>query len=66
VHAHTFMPLPGTPLSRARPGRLAARTALALEHLANRGALYGQWRAQQSIARSLARARARKVRCGAD
>ena len=66
VHAHTFMPLPGTPLARARPGRLAPRTTLALEHLANRGALYGQWRAQQAIARSLARARARTVRCGAE
>jgi radical SAM superfamily enzyme YgiQ (UPF0313 family) len=63
VHAHTFMPLPGTPLSAARPGRLAPRVALELEHLANRGALYGQWRAQQAIARALARGRARKVGC---
>lgn len=63
VHAHTFMPLPGTPLSLARPGRLAPRIALELEHLANRGALYGQWRVQESIARSLARRRARKVGC---
>jgi len=63
VHAHTFMPLPGTPLSGARPGRLAPRMVLELERLAARGALYGQWRAQQSIARSLARRRARKVGC---
>ena len=63
IHAHTFMPLPGTPLSRARPGRLSASTALELEHLANRGALYGQWRAQQAIARALARGRAAGVGC---
>ncbi len=61
IHAHSFMPLPGTPLSDARPGRLAPRTVLALEHLATRGAAYGQWRSQQSIARALARSRARKV-----
>ena len=63
IHAHSFMPLPGTPLSGARAGRLAARTQTALEELAGRGAAYGQWRAQQSVARALARSRARKVGC---
>lgn len=63
IHAHSFLPLPGTPLAEAPAGQLAPHTASALEELAGRGAAYGQWRAQQSIAGALARSRACKVGC---
>ncbi len=53
VHAHTFMPLPGTPTSDAPPGRVTAAVGLDLDRLAARGALYGQWQRQQDVAAEL-------------
>lgn len=55
VHAHTFMPLPGTPTRGARPGTLPPAARLRLERLASRGAAYGQWKRQIATARRLAR-----------
>jgi B12-binding domain/radical SAM domain protein len=54
VHAHAFMPLPGTPWRAAPPGAIDAETARFLEHLASRGRAYGQWRKQEGIAERLA------------
>ncbi|RMG18998.1 MAG: TIGR04013 family B12-binding domain/radical SAM domain-containing protein [Planctomycetota bacterium] len=54
VHGHTFLPLPGTPFRDEAPGRLSAETRAALERLASRGRLYGQWKRQESIATDLA------------
>jgi B12-binding domain/radical SAM domain protein len=53
VHSHTFMPLPGTPLRSAPPGRVSAVTARALDELAGRGRQYGQFRQQQAVAEQL-------------
>jgi B12-binding domain/radical SAM domain protein len=50
VHAHAFMPLPGTPWSGAPPGRVDAETALLLERLASAGRAHGPWRTQEAIA----------------
>ena len=55
VHAHAFMPLPGTPLKSAAPGILDASTTKRLEKLASRGAAYGQWKQQMNAARALGR-----------
>ncbi|NUO52557.1 MAG: TIGR04013 family B12-binding domain/radical SAM domain-containing protein, partial [Polyangiaceae bacterium] len=46
VHAHTFLPLPGTPLGSALPGTVAPELARDLELLEARGRSYGNWRAQ--------------------
>ena len=54
VHAHVFMPLPGTPWTNAAPGRLSESTRLALDRLASTGAAYGQWKEQESIAEGIA------------
>lgn len=54
VHGHTFMPLPGTPLRDAAPGRIDARTRARLDRLAAGGALYGQWARQEGLAQDLA------------
>jgi len=59
VHAHAFMPLPGTPWRDAPPGTVDAETALLLERLASRGRAHGPWRTQQALAR---RAGGRPVR----
>ncbi len=50
VHAHVFMPLPGTPLSFAPPGRLDAHTLKAIHSLLGRGKVFGTWKAQERIA----------------
>jgi B12-binding domain/radical SAM domain protein len=50
IHAHTFMPLPGTPLAKAAPGRVDPSLYPLLDRLASQGQLKGQWRRQQEIA----------------
>lgn len=57
VHGHTFMPLPGTPLKDAPPGRLDPATRARLDRLAAGGGLYGQWARQEELAQDLGRAR---------
>jgi B12-binding domain/radical SAM domain protein len=57
VHSHTFMPLPGTPFRDAPPGDVPSDARLALEQLASKQALYGQWQKQIEIARELAERR---------
>jgi B12-binding domain/radical SAM domain protein len=60
VHSHAFMPLPGTPLSRAEPTPIADDLEAAVARLESRGAAYGQWRQQQRVAADLVQLR-RKV-----
>ena len=54
IHAHAFMPLPGTPLKAADAGELPARIRAQLEQLSSSGKAYGQWRAQEQFAAGLA------------
>ena len=54
VHAHTFMPLPGTPFRAEQPGRVVPELRRRLKTLAAQGALYGQWEQQEVLARDLA------------
>lgn len=53
VHAHSFLPLAGTPLYHAEPSPIDPDTRLALERLSGEGRLFGQWRAQEALARQL-------------
>jgi B12-binding domain/radical SAM domain protein len=62
VHSHTFMPLPGTPLRSAAPGRVSEQTAAALDRLAGQGRQYGQFRQQQQVAEQLVRFVGRRSR----
>ncbi|MGD2207588.1 MAG: TIGR04013 family B12-binding domain/radical SAM domain-containing protein, partial [Anaerolineae bacterium] len=48
---HTFMPLPGTPLEDAPPGRVDPALHPLLDRLASQGHQIGQWRKQEEIAR---------------
>jgi B12-binding domain/radical SAM domain protein len=50
LHTHTFMPLPGTPLESAPPGRVDPALHPILDRLASQGHQIGQWRKQQEIA----------------
>jgi B12-binding domain/radical SAM domain protein len=50
VHAHAFMPLPGTPWARAAPGEIDRATRVLLERLASRGGAHGPWKRQAAAA----------------
>lgn len=50
LHTHTFMPLPGTPLEAAPPGRVDPALHPLLDRLASQGHQIGQWRRQEELA----------------
>lgn len=50
IHAHTFMPLPGTPFWNMPPGKIDPRVKKEIEQLISIGKLYGNWRYQEKIA----------------
>ncbi|HEX5203818.1 MAG TPA: TIGR04013 family B12-binding domain/radical SAM domain-containing protein [Actinoplanes sp.] len=56
IHAHTFMPLPGTPWRDAPPGDVDSETISEVDRLSRRGALYGHWQKQRDHAVRLAAA----------
>jgi B12-binding domain/radical SAM domain protein len=56
IHAHTFMPLPGTPWRDAPPGDVDPETIRQVDQLSRRGALYGHWQRQRDHASRLAAA----------
>ena len=56
IHAHTFMPLPGTPWRDAPPGDVDPATIREVDRLSRRGALYGHWQRQREHASRLAAA----------
>ncbi|MDY7090122.1 MAG: TIGR04013 family B12-binding domain/radical SAM domain-containing protein [Actinomycetota bacterium] len=56
IHAHTFMPLPGTPWRDAPPGDVDPATISEVDRLSQRGALYGHWQKQRAHAQRLAAA----------
>ncbi|GAA0736536.1 TIGR04013 family B12-binding domain/radical SAM domain-containing protein [Dactylosporangium roseum] len=56
IHAHTFMPLPGTPWRDAPPGDVDPETIRAVDRLSQQGALYGHWQRQREHAQRLAAA----------
>jgi radical SAM superfamily enzyme YgiQ (UPF0313 family) len=60
VHTHTFIPLVGTPLADAPPGRVDGETRRALGRLAGRGKQFGSWQRQERLRRELAAFRARR------
>ncbi|HET8725071.1 MAG TPA: TIGR04013 family B12-binding domain/radical SAM domain-containing protein [Anaeromyxobacteraceae bacterium] len=51
IHAHAFLPLPGTPWAGAGPGRIDERTRELLLRLAGSGRLSGPWMRQEALAR---------------
>ena len=56
IHAHTFMPLPGTPWRDAPAGDVDPETIREVDRLSQRGALYGHWQRQRDHASRLAAA----------
>lgn len=54
IHAHAFMPLPGTPWRDAEPAFIPVATLTELDRLARQGASYGHWRKQAEHSSRLA------------
>ena len=48
IHAHTFIPLPGTPLENTPSGKIDPFLFEFINTLISKGALFGQWQRQQS------------------
>lgn len=61
VHAHAFLPLPGTPYSFAPPGKVPEKVRRFLIKYAGRGAVYGQWEEQERLAEGIAALRRRGI-----
>lgn len=55
IHAHVFMPLPGSAFEHMPPGKLDSDTQAELGELARKGVLTGSWYQQEEIAKRLAR-----------
>jgi B12-binding domain/radical SAM domain protein len=55
IHAHTYLPLPGTPLFCKEPSRLDPATKNALRHWQEKGRLDGWWEEQEGIAWEIVR-----------
>lgn len=54
IHAHTFMPLPQTPLGRKAGGSLCQDARSRLERLISKGSAFGAWRQQELLAGRMA------------
>ncbi len=55
IHSHTFMPLPGTPLADAPPGRVTPEIESILGRLSKEGLHIGRWRKQEELAATIYR-----------
>jgi|Deesub1362A_J573_1020465.scaffolds.fasta_scaffold00191_50 B12-binding domain/radical SAM domain protein len=53
IHVHTFMPLPGTPFYREKPGVIQPPIGRFLSQLAKKGHVSGSWIKQEKIGRFL-------------
>jgi B12-binding domain/radical SAM domain protein len=54
IHAHTFMPLPGTPMQNMPPGTVGATMRKTFALLASRGQEWGNWENHETIAAAIA------------
>ncbi len=61
IHAHVFLPLPGTPLSLAPPGKVKPELRKAVNFLLGKGKVFGSWIAQEELARRIAMLRDKGV-----
>ena len=61
IHAHVFMPLPGTPLEFAPPGTIDVRVRKFILKLIGKGYVYGYWEKQEIIAREISRLRSEGI-----
>lgn len=64
IHAHSYLPLPGTPLFRKEPSQVDSQTKNALAAWEGKGKLDGWWREQEGMAWQIIRWRDEgKIQC---
>ncbi len=51
IHAHTFVPLPQTPFSKAPPGRVSPKLKEVINRLLPKGVIFGDWQKQEVLAK---------------
>jgi len=61
LHLHTFIPLPGTPLDEAAPGRIPDEAKRELLRYISAGRAYGYWLEQEELARRIEDYRKRRI-----
>ncbi len=61
IHAHYFMPLPGTPLGGCDPQPIHPRVLRFLHRMLGKGRVYGQWEKQEDISKMIVELRRRGV-----
>jgi len=61
IHAHTFMPLPGTPFHDYPPGKVDRRIKKVIAKLIGAGKAYGEWEEQEKLAHMIYEYRKRGV-----
>jgi len=49
IHAHTFLPLPGTPFSMYKPTKLSKTLKDFLKYYSSKGRIYGDWQKQEEL-----------------
>ena len=54
IHGHSFLPLPGTPWVKEKPGKISPALREFLKDLRIRGKEYGDWEKQEEIGKMLA------------
>lgn len=55
IHAHTFLPLPQTPLGRSKPNMVSPKYKRILNRLLPKGIVFGYWREQEVLASKIYR-----------
>ncbi len=53
IHAHTFMPLPGTPFFKKSPGRLSLEIKNFIKKILPFGKIFGEWEKQEKISKEV-------------
>ena len=54
IHAHTFLPLPGTPFSKYKPTKLSKTLKDFLKYYSSKGRVYGDWQKQEELGTKIA------------
>ncbi|MDI6851143.1 MAG: TIGR04013 family B12-binding domain/radical SAM domain-containing protein [bacterium] len=49
IHAHTFLPLTGTPFSKYKPSKLSPKLKDFLNYYSSKGRVFGDWREQEKL-----------------
>ena len=54
IHAHTFMPLPQTPFSKANAGTIDTKIQKIINELVPKKIIHGNWKEQEKLAKKIA------------